>query len=264
IDSLSNWLSPAEYRAVYQLVNNEEEYPAIALEVEGARDQAGNLQQPYTSPTLLDLDTQKPNPMEISANTYEIRNEHIGEAGLEISITFDEPMASDFQVELDFLANTPLEKILVLNEAESGWVSESTWISIYRVSDTSIAVQDIGIACFGGRDMAGNTMDSDTTYNFLSIDLIPSSTRDYLSSDGIKLYPNPAKEGSYFFFEHENYTRIQEVTIVNFRGQIMKRVVFNPHLAEATKVDVTGIPPGIYFLQVVDNKGQRSVKFTIF
>ena len=263
-DSLSKWLSPDQFRAVYQLVNNNEEYSDLALEIEGVTDLAGNIQDVHTSPPLFNLDTRRPSPTAISANTHEIRIEHIGEAGLEISIAFDEPMAVDAIIELTFITAVSLENILVQDTVESGWVNDSTWISIYSVSDTSIAVQDIGIICIGGRDLADNPMAVDTTHNFLSIDLIPSGIAENLSSAGIKLYPNPTREGSYLYLETEDFIRFQQINIVNIRGQLMKRVDFNPRSIGATRIDLTGIPPGTYFLQLVDSSGQRAVKFTVF
>lgn len=263
-DSLSNWVSPAEFRAVYQIVNKGEEYRDLAVEVEGVRDLAENVQEHHSTPPLLNLDTRRPNPLVISANTYEIRNEHIGEAGLEVSITFDEPMDTDSSMELNFITPIPLENILVPDAGESGWVNDSTWISIFSVSDTSIAVQDIGIIFTGGRDLADNLMALDTTHSFLSIDLIPSGITENLSSAGIKLYPNPTEEGSYIYLEAEDFIRLQQINIVNISGQLMKRVDFNTLPTGPTRVDLTGIPPGIYFLQLVDSSGQRAVKFTVF
>nr|MBS0038036.1 vanadium-dependent haloperoxidase [Saprospiraceae bacterium] len=170
IDSLSNWLSPAEYRAVYQLVNNEEEYPAIAVEVEGARDQAGNLQQPYSSPTLLDLDTQAPQVLEVNPSKDLINIESTESEYLILDVLFSEICDTDVRPLISLTNHPSWEETFILIDSLSNWLSPAEYRAVYQLVNNEEDHRDIAVEVEGARDQAGNLQQPYSSPTLLDLD----------------------------------------------------------------------------------------------
>ena len=85
----------------------------------------------------------------------------------------------------------------------------------------------------------------------------PAVGMNELGAGEIRIFPNPASE---IVNIQSDYT-IQQVEVMNFIGQ---EVYTKSGMdAKATKVNVTNLQPGVYFVKVTTDQGVRAVKITV-
>lgn len=82
----------------------------------------------------------------------------------------------------------------------------------------------------------------------------PSSLQDELTGDDFKLFPNPANE---YIQIKRNSTHYFETTIYDVSGRPVQK---NDN---QLKINITGLQPGLYYLELISGKRMKSVKLII-
>ena len=85
-------------------------------------------------------------------------------------------------------------------------------------------------------------------------DLLISSVGSNEKAD-IKIYPNPVYDE--LFIERETYYSESDILLSDLYGKTVK--VFKTKNKQ-TRVDISGLPPGIYFISISDNKSSITKK----
>ena len=97
----------------------------------------------------------------------------------------------------------------------------------------------------------------DNTYFFSQIiSTIVLDTPVFEFSDYFKLYPNPTDSQLNLIIERE--IEVKSFTIYNVSGQLIKTI---PIIKNATTIDVSNLESGVYFINILSDKGNFYSKF---
>ncbi|WAC40383.1 right-handed parallel beta-helix repeat-containing protein [Pedobacter sp. SL55] len=106
-----------------------------------------------------------------------------------------------------------------------------------------------------------------TYYQLKQVDL-DGTTKNYdvlrvktpiLTSNKVNVYPNPVTANQLnFATANKSFTNAK---IVNLYGQVVKEFTINTQNNSSVALDITGLSPNIYFLQLLGNSQKETVKF---
>lgn len=150
------WMNDFSFRAVYILNDAEEELFDLDVATATAEDMAGNFQQGSLEADVFSIDTKNPSVSSISPESNTVADAQVGTAGFEVSIAFDEAMDDSEIPALAYSVVDPLANTLTLNEGESYWSDEQTFVAVYDVVDSSEELEFTTISVDGGKDAFGN------------------------------------------------------------------------------------------------------------
>ncbi|OJW82104.1 MAG: hypothetical protein BGO69_16025 [Bacteroidetes bacterium 46-16] len=125
-------------------------------------------------------------------------------------------------------------------------------------SGMATAASGTGYVTINLRD---NTNANPTSKNItFIINKFPTSVAKTTKSDDITLYPNPAKNELNVLFNPDADVKI--ISVYNLIGKAV--TVYRLTSNNSAKLDIENIPTGIYFLRLIDSKGQviATRKFT--
>jgi hypothetical protein len=91
----------------------------------------------------------------------------------------------------------------------------------------------------------------------------PAGIEEMLARDGFNFYPNPAQDILYLEVEKFEDLHIQEVSIYNAFGQIVRTIDLSELSADITKIDISNLENGMYFMVVKDQGGTINHKFQV-
>lgn len=91
----------------------------------------------------------------------------------------------------------------------------------------------------------------------------PAGIEEMLARDGFNFYPNPANDILYLEVEKFEDLHIQEAVIYNSYGQIVQSVDLSELSSDITKIDISHLVNGMYFIVVKDERGSINHKFQI-
>jgi len=86
---------------------------------------------------------------------------------------------------------------------------------------------------------------------------VVTGLKDYESSLGIEIYPNPAKD-FIIIYTDERMNSNSFITISNLIGE---SIIVSSFTGNDRKVDVSSIAPGIYFIKITSGKKVSVIKF---
>ena len=86
---------------------------------------------------------------------------------------------------------------------------------------------------------------------------VVTGIKDYESSLGIEIYPNPAKD---FIIIHTD-ERMNSNSFITISNLIGESIIVSPFTGNDRKVDVSSIAPGIYFIKLTSGKKVSVIKF---
>ncbi|MFA5512726.1 MAG: T9SS type A sorting domain-containing protein [Candidatus Kapaibacterium sp.] len=88
-----------------------------------------------------------------------------------------------------------------------------------------------------------------------------TSVFDELFADGIEIYPNPANESIFVGVKNSN-VEIQKIIVRNLIGNELLRFD-SDNISDGTYLNLSEIPAGFYYIQIISNHGIINEKFTI-
>jgi hypothetical protein len=158
------WIDPTQYRLVYDVVDNNEEFNNVVLQLAGATDINGNIQNPYNAIDPFEVDTKNPLVNSITYNTAVISDQNVGVFGFIATIEFDDDMDEATNGTLSF----PNDNIAVagLTFNTGSWTASDTYQAKFTVADSGVELADIDVIFDGAQDNAGNNLQ--TSYSVMS------------------------------------------------------------------------------------------------
>jgi len=133
-------------------------------------------------------------------------------------------------------------------------VDNATWVHVDTLEYPAMqSVVFVGLAI-----SPNNSALATATYDSIQItgNVITSLGEVVLPNKTHNVFPNPANNEIYFNINRDE--SVANIAIYDIRGSIML------HVGEGLKnnqIDISGLKPGVYFLQVVTNMGVTSSKF---
>jgi hypothetical protein len=150
----SGWLSPTQYRVIYSVQDNNEEYNNIVMQLSSAKDSKGNIQNPYNAIDQFEVDLKNPLVTAITFSENLVSDQNLG--GITATIEFDD----DMDPNTDGLLSFPNDDIAAagLSFTSGLWTASDTYVVSLDVNDAGVEVDDIDALFDGAKDNAGNDL----------------------------------------------------------------------------------------------------------
>jgi Secretion system C-terminal sorting domain len=166
----SGWLSPTQYRVVYSNVtDNNQEFNNIVLQLSGAADSKGNIQNPYNAIDAFEVDTKNPFVTSMDYSTDVVSDQNVGLNGFTVTIHLDDDMDENTDGALTFPSDNLAAAGLTFNSGT--WITSDTYQATFTVVDSGVELSDIDVLFDGATDNAGNNLASPySALNAFSVD----------------------------------------------------------------------------------------------
>lgn len=166
----SMWNSSTEWSATFQMEEGTHQYFDIDISIQDAVSSEGKDQNPHVSAQVLVIDTKRPELSSVSPQTILINDATVDSGSIEIELTFDEPCNTDINPQLVFTSGTDISGALSLNEENSAWQSETTYIAVYDLIDNNLNASDIQLEVSSAMDENENEVAENLLTEFMTID----------------------------------------------------------------------------------------------
>ncbi|MFM9985966.1 MAG: T9SS type A sorting domain-containing protein [Flavobacteriales bacterium] len=183
-ETSSMWMDNMNYMAVFDLIDNDDQFSDVSVSVISATDAVGNLQVNNDQVNVFDIDTNEPTAT-VSLDDNALNELDAVDNVLVVSVSFDETMDQQVVPELNFPAEDPLTAGLVLNTDLSGWADDMTYNFVFDLLDQNAELYDIDIASASGTDMMGNTQSGTLDADNLDIDTRAPLVANTTSNDAL-------------------------------------------------------------------------------
>jgi hypothetical protein len=166
LNALSAWTSATEYRAVFDVIDNNAEALDIDIEVSSATDAVGNNQLIAMINDAISIDTDAPNgALTVSQNS--ISDANIGEI-ISVTIDYNSPMNTAIAPSINVSGITLSSNFTLVG---GSWNAEGTgYLVNYVILDGNSQASGVSFSATGAEDLAGNAQDAATSSNSLSFD----------------------------------------------------------------------------------------------
>jgi hypothetical protein len=141
------------YTATYNVTDAGVEIDDVFVDVTGARDAVGNLQQDYTPENEFNIDTLNPTVTSVLVNDTLITDADAG-GTFTVTVDFSEPMTTDGSAD-PAITFAPLVGT-TLAFASENWPDTDMYTATYDISDGNIDHDSVTIDVTGAKDANGN------------------------------------------------------------------------------------------------------------
>jgi hypothetical protein len=244
--SLDEWINGNTYRVHFTVQDEGREVDLIGISASAASDDAGNGLVTAVMPGIFSLDTRDPLLVMLTASTYTVTNNNVGDEGLQFLMVFDEPMMESMIPSIGF--SMDVTSVLQLDSDASGWLNAFTYRSVYDVVDEDVLWLDIDVMLADAGDVAGNDLEALEFTDLLDIDLLQVGISE-ADRPVFTTHPNPVQAGGTLFFQFDGTTDDITLNILDLQGNSIHRT--RPAMRNGTaQITVPDIAAGIYLLSV--------------
>jgi hypothetical protein len=163
----SLWLNSTTYQRAYNLINWDEEFFNINIQLQNMKDLAGN--NPGTSllQQLFIIDTKRPNVSSLEPSVSLVSDSEVGTAAFQIEINYNEPMDMNQNPVVQLTSiSPPIGNSLVVNMSAGSWLNNMVYSAVFNVNDENKEIDQIGVTTSFAKDAAGNNQ---FTYNPINV-----------------------------------------------------------------------------------------------
>ena len=237
----SHYLDDFNYRAFFNIMDENIEVDSIDIGVIHGRDFSGNVQAEYSEDFFVSLDTKNPSIINFSTSTNSLA---IGDQ-LDISISFDEEMDTNQIVEFQYnpIITSPVE----LTQTSYTWADSVNMNVQYALVNSNANPYSFDLSIVEGTDKAGNLL---IPYGVDSVFSIPGSLGIENEMESILLYPNVITSGDRVVIKGNPFIKnIDLIEIYNSEGKLLKKAKFHKDGAFWYSTPLH-FEPGMYYVQV--------------
>ena len=222
------WISEDTYEITYGILDFNESFFQVYLQVTGAEDLEGNTQTSYIEEFAFALDTQ--NPEASPSVDVSLINDEVTETGTyNVTVTFSENMLQS-ETPTVTLGGTDIENSLTFNAGMSQWINGEVYEAVFDLLDANATITDASITVEGAQDQAGNDQVMLTSDELFMIDTENPSTSVAISTNLVDATAGDILEITLEFSEEMNQ---EAIPLVSFSGD-------DPLANSLTPVDGTG------------------------
>ena len=247
----SSWQDAMTFVAVYDVTDAEEELGFTNLSVSGANDSFGNPQILAGQDAVFNIDTRNPEILVISANTYNITSQFMGEEEFNLLMIFDEVMDQDNIPTVVFPVEDPLEEALTPNNSASSWINSSTYRAVFDVANfENYSLLDIDVSLLDFTDLAGNQYVNVYYSDYFDIQINNVGVAEQSGFAGLVVYPNPFNEGSSLSVDFGESISGLSYEVFNATGQLVASERLSSFSGQKMQIATSGWSSGIYFIKI--------------
>jgi hypothetical protein len=256
----SGWLTDSVFLANFEVLDFNIERDSLDLLVYFAMDMAGNEQTAYDINSSISIDTRNPMVTSFTSNTFLISNEVLQYQNF---IMFDEEMNVNYSPLLLFNQNTSIPAIEI-NPNESEWITSQLYLNQYDVLPINYKELDIDIYLYNAYDLAGNVVEMDTLFNYLSIDIESLNVNHFEAETKLFLYPNPVSLGNVVNISSSTgWCNEVDIEIADAKGRIVAKPILINSSNQTLSFRVEGLTSGLYFIKLNCGEILKDIKLII-
>ncbi len=228
----SEWIESNTLRAVFALNDANQTALGVGFAISNAEDAAGNAAPLLLNTFVIDIDTRNALIVDASLNQEVLNLSMSGNAALSIQLSFDKTMDISSPPELAFENNGPLENSLVLNTAQSQWLSPTQAQIVYDLLPAGEEWFDLQVNPGAILDLSGNMAESQMDLSF-TIDTKRPELSDVLPQSA---YVNIASAGVGGYYVDVEYSEAMDTLFapmvsLESAGEIGNTLIPNPILS---------------------------------
>lgn len=238
---MSTYLDSTNYRAYYQILDENIEVVPVYLTVDFGQDASGNDQVVYSDSSFTGLDTKNPEVIALLANDYTL--DQLGQP-FDVIVMYNEDMFTDKHPEIAYspVIVAPVD----LPKVDSMWNNSTTYTFNFELTGgpTVSTLYDVNV--LSAVDLAGNLQLEHGINEFVQID--PALGIATLEEQNALLYPTILTSGQHLnLIGNDLHASDLSFELINSLGQRIKSIEFtlnnNHYETESLSLD-----PGIYYL----------------
>lgn len=239
----SSFLDPYNYRALFQINDENIEVENINLEISFAEDFAHNTQEPYLETSFVTLDTKNPSIIDFESNTNSL---NLNDNLLLFHLLFDEEMNQNQAVQFNF---SPIPSApVILNQTGLSWIEDDSLIVSYDLisAGSEPIIYDLNIT--DATDQAGNLVTPVTLNDLLTIQGVLDIEQGDIGE--ILLFPNLITQGTRIHLKNitEHSTSINCILLAT-DGKFIKTLNMEK-MGQLWSSEPINVPSGIYFVHL--------------
>jgi len=239
----SFFIDPYNYRAIFQVNDENIEVEDIDLTISYAKDFANNTQQVYLETAFTSIDTKNPSIIDLEINTNELS---LNENQLLFHVLFDEEMTQNEAIQFDFYPF--LTPPTVLQQTDFTWLENDSLNASYELLSAADETEVYDVSVTNSTDLAGNLMvpltldDLLTIQGFLNVEQV--------HSERIQLYPNLITQGTRIYFKNISEQSIaKNCDLLSSEGKYVKSIGIEK-IGDLWTSEPINVPTGVYFIKI--------------
>ncbi|MCE2656412.1 MAG: T9SS type A sorting domain-containing protein, partial [Sediminibacterium sp.] len=232
----SGWLNDTTFSLSYLISAFSETINDVTIQFKSAKNQSGKVQNPYISLKPFRIDKNNPLVSLCNFNTTLINDSAVSN-NLVIDIKYNEFCDSLNMPAIQFNSSTGIGSALTLNNAQSMWLNDTIYRTVYDVIDNNEIIDSIGIIITNANDIASNNQ---VTYNDSLVFKIDTKNPNLLStlvSDNLLTINDIGSQAIIFNLSFDKPMNTAIIPSVDFTASGLLGSVLNPNLANTFWTD---------------------------
>ena len=239
----SFYLDPLNYRAIFQINDENLEVDDINISISYAADFANNSQEPFMDTAFVSLDTKNPSIIDLETNTESL---NLNENLLVFEVLFDEEMNQNQPANFNFHP-IPVAPI-VLQQTNLIWLDNDSLNAYYELVSAGPGPMIYDVNITDATDLAGNLLTPLTLNELLTIQ--GDLNADEMDPKRIQLYPNLITQGARIHVKNvAGNPFIKDCNLLSSDGKFIK-ILNMEKLGPIWTSEPINIPSGVYFIHI--------------
>jgi len=151
----SGWENQSTFTLHYLISAFSETINNISIQIKSAKNIAGKIQNSYISLQPFRIDKNIP-LLNLCLLNSTLINDSVASSSLIIDVKYNEHCVANILPAIQFNSSVSLASTLSLNSAQSMWLNDSIYRSVYNVTDNNEIIDNIGITIVNANDLASN------------------------------------------------------------------------------------------------------------
>jgi hypothetical protein len=154
--SNSLWVNSTTYQRAYNLINWEEEFFNINIQLQNVRDLAGNAPNNTLLEGLFVIDTKRPLVVDVAPSYPVVSDSEVGPGTFLLQVEYNEAMDITQNPVVQLNSVLPIGNSLIQNPGAGTWLSSTLYQAVFNVTDENKEIAEIGVLTSFAKDAAGN------------------------------------------------------------------------------------------------------------
>jgi len=169
-ESNTVWESPTSCKLTYNLQNQPFELFGIDVSISNLKDLAGNIPQNETILNLFNIDTRRPEIVQLSASSPIISDANVGNGLFTITLEYSESMNTLQKPVIQLLNNSMVVSDVAYHIFSSTWMDAQHFKAFFNITDTNVELEELVLSVNFGQDVSGNPQSIVTIDNYIKLD----------------------------------------------------------------------------------------------
>jgi iron only hydrogenase large subunit-like protein len=146
-------------------------------------------------------------------------------------------------------------------EAFSSDLTDGQMVMTLQGSDVEVTINGTGVFINNAQVTVADLEAENGVVHVINAVLLPGSVGIEAANNGFEVYPNPAEDQVVITFTTEQ--NIQQVNILDANGRLVNQQVAGNQNVSKLVLNVSELPTGLYFVEVISAAGRNIQKLSV-